>query len=117
MAFERLALEVGAGTAGFSMVKPPVIKGRTGIEHTFSALIKDGSRVLAFDTYESVTEIEVLRSYAKQFDTGASTRIVCLGEAPTERARSLAAEYSMEILNQEGLSKFLGLQRVVQLGS
>ncbi len=117
MAFEKLTLEVGARTSGLNMVTPPVLKGKADVEHRFTTLASDGTHFFAFDIYDTVTEIEVMRSYAKEFDTGATTQIVCLGSSPTEEARHLAAEYNMEILGSESLPALFKLHAVAQIGS
>ena len=109
MEFELLTLEVSARAAGFSITRPPILKGKSGVEHRFSLLVSDGAHSFAFDFYESVTEVEVLQSYVKKFDTGASTRIVYLGERPSEEARYLAADLNMGIFRSEDFSTIFRL--------
>src|SRR5512136_262016 len=106
MAFERLELEVGARIAGFGVVKPPILRGKTNMPHRFGILVSDGVRYFAFDFYDSVSEAEVQRSYVKSIDTGASTHIICLNKGPTKEARSLAAECGIRLLSQESLAAF-----------
>ena len=111
MEFEKLALEVGAIRAGLTPVSPNVQQGNSGVEHRFNLLFTDGSRNYAFDFYETVSDLDVVKSYAKKFDTKTSVSIVCTGGQVTERARSLAASYGMKILNPDETESFFSLQR------
>ncbi len=104
--FEGLALEVAAKNAGLMIVKPAVLHGKSGVDHKFDGLVSDGPRFYAFDFYESVDEIDVLRTYIKKYDSGASTNMVCTSGKITPNAASLAREYGVEILGPEGLGPF-----------
>lgn len=106
MKFEGLALEVAAKNAGLLVVKPAVLHGKSGVDHKFDGLVSDGPRFYAFDFYESVTEMDVLRTYIKKYDTGASTSLVCVSGKVTPDARTLASEYGMEVLGPEELGPF-----------
>ncbi|MBI3859246.1 MAG: hypothetical protein HY296_03260 [Thaumarchaeota archaeon] len=112
MSLEAVALEVGASKAGMTNVKPPVVRGHSGVEHKFSFLASDGSRNYAFDLYDSVKEIEVLKTYIKEYDTGVSAFLVSQGK-PTPGALALASEYRMRILNRETIGSVFE-QRVVK---
>ena len=110
MEYEKLALEVGAIRAGLSLVRPQVLQGDSGVEHRFDLVFSDGQKNYAFDFYEKVTDVEVVRSYSKKFDTGASVNIVCTGGAVTESARQLAVDYEMRILSSEAAETFFALK-------
>jgi hypothetical protein len=111
MQFEKLALEVGALKAGLKTTTSPVLRGSSGVEHRFDVLFTDGARKYAFDFYPSVTETEVVKSYAKKFDTGCAVNIVCPAGAATEAARQLALTYGMRLLTPEGAAAFFALER------
>jgi len=109
--FEKLALEVSAIRAGLTPVSPHVLQGDSGVEHRFDLLFSDGNRNYGFDFYEKVTEIEVLRSYAKMLDTRMSVNIVCPGPVVTESARELASFYDIEILSPANAESFFVAER------
>ncbi len=111
MEYEKLALEVSAIRAGLTAVNPHVLPGDSGVDHTFNLLFTDGSRYYAFDFYERVTDIEVVKSFAKKLDTRSSVNIVCMGVDVTKEARLLAASYDMHILSPGGAETFFTRQR------
>ena len=111
MEFEKLALEVGAIKAGLNPVTPHVIQGATGIDHRFNLVFSDGTRAYAFDFCDRVTEIEVVKSYAKKLDTGASVNIVCTSGEITARARELAVSYDMRIITSRAVETFFAMER------
>jgi hypothetical protein len=106
MELEKLALEVSAAAAGLKPVSPRTLRGDSGIEHKVNLLFTDGSKLYGFDFYETVTEIEVLRSYAKKFDCKVSINMVCLSGEVTEGARRLASEYNMKVLSPKAAENF-----------
>ncbi len=99
MEYEKLALEVGAVRAGLTPVKSRVVPGDSGVEHRFDMLFTDGTRLYGFDFYERVTEVEMVRSYIKKFDTGTAVKVVCLSGEVTPGARALAVAYDMKVLS------------------
>lgn len=113
MEFEKLALEVSAIKAGLTPVTPHVLQGDSGLEHRFGLVFTDGSRNYAFDFYENVTDIEVVRSYAKKFDVRTSVNIICTSGNVTELARKLALSYDMSILGPGSAKTFFALERAV----
>lgn len=112
MEFEKLALEVSAMKAGLKAVSPHVLQGGSGVEHRFDLLFSDGRRNYAFDFYESVSEVEVVKSYAKRFDAGAVVSIVSPTEGVTEEARRLALGYGIKIIAPDAARSFFALERV-----
>ena len=110
MEYEKLALELSAAKAGLRPVKPGVLHGESGVEHRVTVLFTDGSRFLGFDFYDKVTEFEVLRSYVKKLDTGATLRIVSLREEATEGAKGLAAGYGINILSPKAAEALLATE-------
>ena len=111
MEFEKLALEVSAMKAGLKAVSPHVLQGASGVVHNFDLLFSDGSRKYAFDFYESVTDVEVVRSYAKKFDSSSSVNIICPPGAAAESAQKLALVYNMRILAPEAAATFFAMER------
>ncbi|MDG7013160.1 MAG: hypothetical protein JRN11_05780 [Nitrososphaerota archaeon] len=111
MEFERLAIEVGATKAGLKPVVPRTVQGESGVVHSFSLLFSDGGRVQAFDIYDSVSEIEVVKSYAKKLDTGCPVNIVCPEGNVTEGAGRLAASYGIRIVSPEAAAALLAPEK------
>ena len=114
MYYEKLALEVGATVAGYQVTKPPRIQGASGVEHRFDFLASEGDKRYAFDIYNDVGEIEMLRTYIKKMDTGAETLVVCLSGRPKESAKELAENYGIPILGPKEVGDFF-TRRISQL--
>jgi len=112
MEFEKLALEVSAAKAGLKPVSPNVLRGDSGIDHRVSLLFTDGAKLYGFDFYEKVTEIEVVRSYAKKFDSRAAINMVCLSGEVTPGARELAKEYGMKVLSPRAAETFFVFEQL-----
>ena len=110
MESEKLALEVSATRAGLTPVSPRVLRGVSGVEHSFTLLFSGAGRFYAFDFYDTVTEVELVRSYAKKFDSKASVNIVCLGGSVSKEVQSLASEYEIRILRPEATENFFALE-------
>lgn len=106
MYYEKLALEVGATVAGYEIVRPPVIRGASGTDHRFTLVAAEGSKMLAFDIYQDVGEVEILRTYIKQMDTGAEAYVVCLSGKPREKANELSANYGIKVLGPREVGDF-----------
>ncbi|HME18911.1 MAG TPA: hypothetical protein VKF15_04160 [Nitrososphaerales archaeon] len=100
---ERLELRVAAAKARLHVVDPPLLTGRSGVTHRFSFLASDESGSFGFDFYDTVGEIELLKSAIKKFDTGALIQVVCLKGVPTPEADLLAKDLEIRILSPETL--------------
>ena len=111
MEFEKLALEVSALKAGLKAVNPRVIRGTSGVEHRFDLLFSDGARNYAYDFYESVGEVEVVKSYAKKFDAGCTLSIISPAGRVSDAAKDLALSYNMRLLTPEAATTFFALER------
>jgi hypothetical protein len=106
MYFEKLALEVNAAAAGLEIVRPAVLRGRSGMDQRFTFVAKDEGGTYAFDLYTEVTEKEVLRTYMKKLDTGAEAHIICLKGRPTVEASELASYYSLGLMGPGKVEDF-----------
>jgi hypothetical protein len=106
MYYERLALEVGATVAGFTVIKPAVVRGASGVDQSFTFVAADGDRTYAFDVCPQVGEVEILRMYVKKMDTGARTFVVCLSGRPNSEAKGLANNYGIDILSPSEVGDF-----------
>ena len=115
MEFEKLALEVSALKAGLTPVSPHVLQGASGVEHRFDLLFTDGARYYAFDFYDRVTDVEVVKSYAKKFDAGCSVSVISPLGAVTADAKTLAISYNMRLLTPEAASTFFALERAAPM--
>ena len=98
MEFEKLLLEIQATRAGWLVAKPPVLRGVSGATHKFSFLVSKWSVNQAFDIYDNVTDIEILRSFLKKIDTGASVDVICVKGRCSSSAEALAQEYGIRVL-------------------
>jgi hypothetical protein len=103
---EKLELEVEAANLGWKVVKPPRVRGNSGVEHSFSFLATSGNINYAFDVYEEVTDLEVLKSYVRKFDTGSIVNLVSRKGTASSEAQSLAKDYGMKILRPDEISPF-----------
>ena len=106
MYFEGLAIEIYATKAGWEAVKPPRIRGASGVEHRYSFLANNEGRSCGFELSSEVGEVEVLKAYAKQLDTGVKTYLVCLKGKPTQAGADLAKEYGMVVLGPGDIAPF-----------
>jgi hypothetical protein len=104
--YEELALEVSASIAGLRVVKPPVIRGRSGVEHRFSFMATDEKVNYGFDVWQNVNEVEVLRTFIKKLDTGVQSLIVCLSGRPSLEGKKLAGGYGIEVLTPGDVGNF-----------
>jgi len=104
--FEVLALEVCAAKEGFEVIKPATIRGTSGIEHKFSFLASKNGRMCAFDMYQDVGQVEVLRTFLKEIDTGATVALICLRGRPSDAGQKLAKEYGFRILTPADIETF-----------
>lgn len=106
MYFEKLALEVNATTAGWEVIKPASSVGTSGVEHKFAFLASDSGHLYGFDLYSQIGEIEVLRTFIKEMDTGISGVLVCLSGRPSARAQEVAAELGVRTLSPAEIGRF-----------
>ena len=112
MYFEKLALEINATTAGWEVIEPPVRVGTSGVEHRFNFLASDSGNLYGFDLYPEIGEIQVLRTFIKEMDTGISGVLICLSGRPSERAREVAAELGVRILSPAGIGGFFKAEKM-----
>lgn len=103
---EKLTLEVGSTKLGWEIVKPRRILGNSGVEHTFAFVTSSGRINYAFDIYDQVSEVEVMKSYLKKYDTEAIVNLVSTRGIATPGAQRLAAEYGMTILRPDEILPF-----------
>ena len=103
---EKLLLEVQVKRLGWSTVKPSSVRGRSGTQHQFSYLASSGDVMYGFDVCDEVSEVEVLRSYIKGFDTGVTVEIVSREGKTTPVAKQLLREYGMKVLTEADIVPF-----------
>lgn len=104
MFYERLSLEVTAAKSHWQVVNPPILAGRSGITHRFDFVAMDGQDTLAFDITGRLSETDVIKTFIKKFDTGASTYIICPTENISEGASKLAVEYGLKVLHPDNIA-------------
>ena len=103
MYYERLSLEIVASKSHWQTVTPPTLTGRSGVTHRFDFVTTDGQGTLVFDVYEQLSETDVIKTYIKKLDTGASAYIYCPDGKMTEGAGRLASEYGLEVLRSDNI--------------
>lgn len=101
-----LYLEVHATRLGLEIIKPPKLRGASGVEHPFSFLASGGKATYAFDVYDGVTETDVLKSFIKKFDTRTPVNLICTNGKASPAAVALAKEYDMKILKENEIAPF-----------
>ncbi|MGD0397016.1 MAG: hypothetical protein ABSB26_08960 [Nitrososphaerales archaeon] len=106
MCYESLALDVQLSLAGLKIIKPPLILGKSGVNNRFSLVGKKDSHFFGFEIYREPGTIDVLRTYIKAFDTGATAFVVCVKGNPGGEVRRLASSYGIRII---GPGEFEGL--------
>ena len=112
MYFEKLALEINATTAGWEVIEPPIRVGTSGVEHRFTFLSSDSGSLYGFDLYPEIGEIQVLRTFIKEMDTGISGVLICLSGRPSQRAQEVAAELGVRILSPAEIGRFFKLEKM-----
>ena len=112
MHFERLSLEVIATKSHWAVANPPTLVGRSGVTHRFDFLAIDGRERLAFDIYEQLVETDVIRTFVKKLDTGATAFIICPGDKVEEGAGKLAVEYRLKVLRSENIGSDFRTRKV-----
>jgi hypothetical protein len=95
----RLGAE--AARSGLETLNPPVMNGCSGVNHTFSLLVKSGPRYYGFDEYEHVSQFEVMRTHIKRFDTGVIAQIIDLSGVRSTEVGALAKSYGLSILSPD----------------
>jgi len=111
--FEKLALEINATSAGWEVIKPPRCVGTSGIEHRFSFLASDSGHLYGFDLYPEIGELQVLRTFIKEMDTGVTGVLVCLSGKASERARELTVELKVRVLSPADIGDFFKSEKTL----
>ncbi len=110
--YERLSLEIIAAKSHWQIVSPPTLMGRSGVAHRFDFVAMDGQDSLVFDICEQLSETDVIKTYIKQLDTGASACIICRTKKMTEGASKLAAEYGLKVLRSDNIESAFRATRI-----
>ena len=108
MYYEKLALEVNAAASGLEVIKPSVLRGKSGFDQKFGFVASDGNTMYAFDIYQRVSESDVMRTYIKKMDSGAETYIVSLQGRTSVEVSELARGYGIDILGPGSVGDFFG---------
>jgi hypothetical protein len=108
--FESVAAELSKQGAQ----APAFIMGKSGVKHEFAfAIIPPSKKAkVVVDTELSVKEVDemkVLKFYVKVFDVSPEKAILCVSPRLGERARSLAKEYGIMVLEDEVPRKLIGM--------
>jgi hypothetical protein len=111
--FEKLALEINATSAGWEVIKPPRCVGTSGAEHKFTFLASNSGHLYGFDLYPEIGELQVLRTFIKEMDTGAAGILVCLSGKASERARELTVELKVTILSPAEIGDFFKSEKIL----
>ena len=109
---EKLSLEIQAVNRGLTPVKPAATMGSSGVVHYFSFVAEGSGTTYCFDIYDDVTEIEVLKTYIKKFDTGHTVSLVCTTGKVSSLGIALAREYGLPILAAGEIPVFFDTQLI-----
>jgi len=63
----------------------------------------DGQDSRVFDIYEQLNETDIIKTYIKKLDTGATAYVICLTGKMTEGASKLVSEYGLEVLRSDNI--------------
>jgi hypothetical protein len=93
---------------------PAFIMGKSGVKHEFAfAIIPPSKKAkVVVDTELSVKEVDemkVLKFYVKVFDVSPEKAILCVSPKLGERARALAQEYGITVLEDEVPRRLIGM--------
>ena len=93
---------------------PAFIVGKSGVKHEFAFAIVPPSKKakVVVDTELSVKEVDemkVLKFYVKVYDVSPEKAILCVSPKLGERARALAGEYGITVLENEVPRKLIGM--------
>jgi hypothetical protein len=102
--FDSVASELGK--KGVRAQAPAVLMGKSGVKHefAFAVLEEEGKARVVVDTELSVREVDemkVLKFYVKVFDISPAKAILCVCPGLGQRAKSLAKEYGITVLEDE----------------
>ncbi|HEV2138474.1 MAG TPA: hypothetical protein VGR53_06500 [Nitrososphaerales archaeon] len=105
---------VAAGFSKQGAQAPAFIMGKSGVKHEFAfAIIPSSNKAkIVVDTELSVKEVDemkVLKFYVKVFDVSPEKAILCVSPKLSERARALAKEYGITVLEDEVPRKLIGM--------
>lgn len=108
--FESVAAELSDKGAQ----APAFIVGKSGVKHEFAFAVVPPSRKakIVVDTELSVKEVDemkVLKFYVKVFDVSPEKAILCVSPKLGERARALAGEYGITVLENEVPRNLIGM--------
>jgi len=112
--FESMATEFSAD--GLKASAPSMIFGKSGVKHEFSfGVVNDsGAAKVVVDTELSVKEVEemkVLKFYVKVFDVSPAKAILCVSPKLTDKARQLAKEYGITVIEDDVPRNLIPLAR------
>jgi len=98
--------------SGVQATSPAVLTGKSGIKHEFSmavggSLAKPKVVVDEALSVKEVTELKVLAFYVKVFDVGPEKAILCVSPRLDARAKTLAKEYKITVLENEQPRKLI----------
>jgi hypothetical protein len=102
--FESVASSLAG--SGKQAKAPAQMVGKSGVKHEFSLAVfsSPGSPEVVVDaelSVKDVDEMKVLKFYVKVFDVSPKKSILCVCPRLTERARSLAKEYGITVLESD----------------
>jgi len=100
--FESVAKKLSG--SGVQALAPAVVVGKSGVRHEFSLAVGGPKPKVVVDealSMKDVDDLKVLSFYAKVFDVGPERAILCVSPALDPKAKSLAKEYKITVLENE----------------
>ena len=112
--FESMAAELNRD--GTRASAPSMVFGKSGVKHEFSFGLTgaSGTPKVVVDTELSVKEVEemkVLKFYVKVFDVSPTKAILCVSPRLSDKARQLAEEYGITVIEDEVPRNLIPLAR------
>lgn len=101
-----------AAKAHWQIVSPPTLTGRSGVTHRFDFVATAGQERLVFDIFERLSETDVIKTYVKKLDTGASAYIIYNAKSMTEGTGRLVSEYDLKVLHSDNIESTFMTKRM-----
>lgn len=105
----RSAIMERATAVGYEVKAPYLIKGNSGVEHTFDMLLlkQDTKRAVDIILSDSpISQIEIIKEYTKVIDTGAILYLIAIPELSGD-AKKLAVFYKMNVVESASAQRAL----------
>lgn len=118
--FLRSAIAERATAVGYNVEAPYLIRGNSGVEHTFDMLLtmQDAKMVVDIILSDSpISQLDIIKEYTKVIDTGTTLHLIAIPKL-NEDAKKLAVFYKVNVIESDSpeealevLTKFLASEK------